>query len=496
MLENTLPDTLTDFPVHLIGIKGTGMAAFAELLHRRGAIVTGSDIDEKFYTDEILQRLGIPYSEEFSAGNISDSVKLVIHSSAYGEDNIEIKETVKRKIPIMIYTEALGYISSLSTSFGISGVHGKTTTTALAGTIAGAVKLEASVLVGSAVPSFDGFSTAYFGDKYFIAETCEYKRHFLKFHPSSIVLTSIEPDHLDYFKDYDDILDAYISYIKLLPAGGDLIYCCDDKGASEAASIISEQRKDIHLIAYGESAEGRYKIRNISVEGEQSNFQLAGYNKTFALRVPGKHLVLDSAAAMALIIRALENEGKEIDDELLNKLASGLYSFSGSRRRSEIIGEEKGILVMDDYAHHPTAIKTTLEGLKAFYPDRRIIVDFMSHTYSRTAALLDDFASSFKAADVIIHHKIYASAREVYNGSVTGYNLYEKTCEKSNNVYYFDEFTETVNFCKDFLKEGDLFITMGAGNNWQIGKDLFNELQDGQVSTTGQSMSRTGRTKF
>jgi len=467
------------------------MAAFAELLHRRGAIVSGSDLDEKFYTDEILQRLNIPYSEHFSAEHIDDSTQLLIHSSAYGDDNPEIACAVEMDIPVMVYTEALGYISSLTESFGIAGVHGKTTTTALAGTIAGSVGLEASVLVGSAVPTFDGFSTACFGNKYFIAETCEYMRHFLDFHPSSIILTSIEPDHLDYFKDYDDILDAYISYIALLPPGGDLIYCCDDAGASHAAEIMGEKRKDINIIAYGEKAEGTYGIENICTSEGFSSFTIRGFDMDFSLKIPGKHLILDSVAAIALIVRTLEKEGRNIDKSLLLKIAAGLNSFAGSRRRSEIIGEEKGILFIDDYGHHPTAIKATLEGFRNFYPKRRLIVDFMSHTYSRTEALLDDFASSFGDADVVLLHKIYASAREKYSGSVSGHDLYEKTKMKNEKVYYFDEFSQTIDFCRDFLKKGDVFITMGAGNNWQIGKTLYQALKAGRKQVCCSPMSRT-----
>ncbi|MBI9097794.1 MAG: UDP-N-acetylmuramate--L-alanine ligase [Spirochaetaceae bacterium] len=476
MSRKRLPHTLKDLHIHMVGIKGTGMAAFAELLLRRGAIVTGSDREEKFYTDEILQRLGIPYNEHFASDHIDDSVQLVIHSSAYGKENPEIQAAESGNIPLMVYTEALGYISTLTTSFGIAGVHGKTTTTALAGTIAGAVGLEASVLVGSAVPTFDGFSTAYFGDKYFIAETCEYKRHFLDFEPSSIILTSIEPDHLDYFKDYDDILSAYLEYIDLLPSGGDLIYCSDDKGAVEAADIMKKQRTDIHYIPYGIKAAGSYRIEKSDESEGLSTFRLAGFDRDFSLKIPGKHLILDSAAAIALVIRTKERENKPIDPFLLETISKGLLSFSGTKRRSEILGEVDGILFMDDYAHHPTAIKTTLEGLKKFYPRRRLIVDFMSHTYSRTAALLDDFSRSFGAADLVLLEEIYGSAREVYNGTVTGEDLFMKTKKHNQDVYYFKDFSETEKFCRENLRKGDLFITMGAGNNWQIGKNLYNEM--------------------
>jgi UDP-N-acetylmuramate--alanine ligase len=477
MDNKKLPAFLKGFRVHLVGIKGTGMAAFAELLLHRGVEITGSDIDEKFYTDEVLQRLGIKYYESFERSHVDDSVQLVIYSAAYGMDNCELTEARSKGIPLMVYTEALGYISSLTESFGVAGIHGKTTTTALAGTIAGAAGLETSVLVGSAVPSFGGFSTAYFGDRYFIAETCEYKRHFLDFHPRSIILTSIEPDHLDYFRDYEDILDAFLTYIDRLPQGGDLIYCADDSGAVEAARIMMDRRSDINFIPYGTKAEGSYRISGIKEEKGLSTFRLDRFNREFSLRIPGHHLVLDAAASVALIVRALEREGRGEDPELPGKVAEGLLSFAGSRRRSEILGEAAGILFMDDYAHHPTAIKTTLEGLRSFYPDKRIVVDFMSHTYSRTAALLDQFAASFDAADLVLLEPVYASAREKFDGSVTGRDLYQKTTALHSNVLYFENFSDTESFCRKNLKQGDLFITMGAGNNWQIGRNLFNEFK-------------------
>ncbi|MBB6480822.1 UDP-N-acetylmuramate--L-alanine ligase [Spirochaeta isovalerica] len=482
MDKKTLPASLKGFRVHLVGIKGTGMAAFAELLQRRGADISGSDIDEKFYTDEVLQRLGIPYEESFRAENIDDEVQLVIHSAAYGSDNPELSEAHKRHIPVMVYTEALGYISSLTESFGVAGIHGKTTTTALAGTVAGAAGLEASVLVGSAVPSFGGFSTAHFGEKYFIAETCEYKRHFLAFHPRSIILTSIEPDHLDYFKDIDDILDAFLSYIDRLPAGGDLIYCADDEGAVKAADIMKSRRADINYIPYGTSADGPYRISSVREESGLSSFRLDRFSRDMALRIPGHHLVLDAAAAVALVVRTLEREGRGDDPSLPDKIAEGLRSFAGSRRRSEIVGEAGGILFMDDYAHHPTAINTTLEGLKKFYPGRRIVVDFMSHTYSRTAALLEEFAASFGSADLVLLEDIYASAREKFNGTITGRDLYERTAACHGNVRYFNNFEETERFCRSHLKDGDLFITMGAGNNWNIGKNLYNQFKKESLS--------------
>jgi UDP-N-acetylmuramate--alanine ligase len=201
----------------------------------------------------------------------------------------------------------------------------------------------------------------------------------------------------------------------------------------------------------------------------------------FKLRIPGRHCVLDAAAALALTGILVKKEyGQDgWTAERLQKAVDALEEFSGSRRRSELLGEKGGVLFMDDYGHHPTAIRSTLQGLREFYPGRRIIVSFMSHTYTRTAALLDDFAASLLPADMVFLHKIYASAREVYSGGVNGQTLFEKTkavFEKERDtgrVFYTEEPEDAAEQLQAILREGDLFITMGAGNNWPLGKKLY-----------------------
>jgi UDP-N-acetylmuramate--alanine ligase len=475
-----LPDTLSDMRVHFVGIKGTGMCALAELFFRSGARVSGSDRPEQFYTDAILQELGIPYHEEFSADNLPADADLVIYSAAYSpETNEELTAALTRSVPILKYTDALGAYSRRFDSSGIAGVHGKTTTTALTGTLLKALELPAQVLAGSAVGNFGGRSTLVLGDQFFVAETCEYRRHFLSFHPRRIILTSVESDHQDYYPTYESIRDAFVEYAMLLPEGGELIFCADDRGACEVVQLVQQRRKDIECIPYGFNAEGPYRITSMQNGEERTLFTLQGFPVTFRLPVPGKHTVLNAAAALALTL-SIRNKYLNtdlVDEPTLDALIKALESFRGSKRRSEIIGEAQGILIMDDYGHHPTAIKTTLEGLRSFYPRRRLVVSFMSHTYTRTAALLDEFAASLKAADVVILHKIYGSAREQYSGGVTGKTLYEKTLSLRNQVYYFDEVMDALPFLKQQLRRGDLFVTLGAGDNWKLGKALYEELQ-------------------
>jgi UDP-N-acetylmuramate--alanine ligase len=479
--------------VYFIGIKGTGVCALAELFHHSGISVSGSDSAEVFYTDAILKELGIPYYEHFDAAHVPQDAALVIHSAAYNiEVNPEVAQAQRLGIPLLKYTDALGAYSALFDSSGIAGVHGKTTTTALTGVLFRATGLPARVLAGSAVSAFGGRSTLSLGDTYFAAETCEYRRHFLAFNPRRIVLTSVESDHQDCFPTYEDIRGAFVDYALKLPACGELVYCADDSGACEVKELVKQKRNDIIAVPYGFGAQGKsskdfpgdFWITSYEVRHERTFFRLAGFpDAVFEMRIPGRHCVLDAAAAMALTDILVKKEYGQggWTEERLQKVIDALKGFAGSRRRSELLGEKGGVLFMDDYGHHPTAINSTLQGLREFYPDRRIIVSFMSHTYTRTAALLNDFAASLLHADMVFLHKIYASAREVYSGGVNGQTLFEKTkavFEKergTGRVFYTEEHLDAAEQLQTILREGDLFITMGAGDNWRLGKKLYSE---------------------
>ena len=477
--------SLRNTTIFCVGIKGTGMAALAELLQKRGALVSGSDTEEKFYTDQILTELGIPFAEGFRRGNLPQNTDLIIHSAAYQRDsNPELQEGARRGIPILTYPEALGFLSSLSAAAGIAGTHGKTTTAALCGTIMKGSGLPVSVLTGAAVSNLGGRSTYAGGSTYFIAETCEYKRHFLHFHPDWLVITNIEADHLDYYSGYDDMLDAFTEYIRRLPVNGVLIYCADDSGAAAAAARAAGERKDIRLVPYGRTADGPFAVTSLRQKAGAVEFSLGGWTKPFTLRVPGAHTVANAAAAAAITVQIAEREGVG-PEETENCIRRGIEEFTGSSRRSEVVGETGGIVFLDDYGHHPTEIKTTLAGIRQFYPGRRLIVDFMSHTYSRTAALFNEFATAFTDADAVIFHKIYGSAREPQqNGQayrtgpeqVSGEKLYRAARGHLQNAVYFREVMEARDYCLQMLKKGDIFCTLGAGDNWRLGRELYGTL--------------------
>jgi UDP-N-acetylmuramate--alanine ligase len=465
--------------VYFVGIKGTGVCALAELMHNLGTKAVGSDIPEVFYTDAILKDLQIPFYESFEAAHITDDIDLVIHSAAYSEENnVELAEAVRKSIPIITYPHALGEFSAAFDSTGIAGVHGKTTTTAMCGCLMRALGIPAQILVGSAVANFGGRSTMALGDKYFIAETCEYRKHFLAFHPRHIVLTAVESDHHDFFPTYCSIRDTFVEYCRLLPPGGELIYCADDPGAAEVARIIENENRGIVLVPYGYTASGDFRLESYRLANDQMAFNISAFPEELHLHVPGRHQTLNAAAAIALA--SVLSKGEFADNwskERQLAVVKALEEFRGSKRRAEVVGNAGGIIFMDDYGHHPTAIKTTLEGLRDFYPSQRLVVSFMSHTYTRTAALLDEFAQSLAAADVLFLHKIYASAREHFNGTISGKSIYEKVLEiqgrKTCEVYYVDEPMDAFEPLKKLLKPGDLFLTLGAGNNWPLGTKLF-----------------------
>ena len=494
-----LPPDIKGAHVHFVGIKGTGMAALVEILFARGAVITGSDVSERFYTDEILERLGIPVLG-FSGDNITDSVQYVIYSSAYNpEKNPDLVAAGKRKIPMLLYTQALGEISASVFSCGICGVHGKTTTTGLAGTILRALDLPSQVLAGSMIASFGSSCTmtspSFDKDRpyYFVAETCEYQRHFMSFCPGMILLTSVESDHQDYYPTYESIRDAFVDYVCKLPAGGVLIYCADDDGAREVMSLAVRKRSDIRTVGYGESADGDYKLTFVNTAGaEQTNgrqlfsLQAAG---DIALVVPGRHNALNAAGAVALCNELLLKSGRNPGD-CKETVRKALLEFTGGKRRSEVIARTEtplgeSLIVLDDYAHHPTAIKSTLRGYREFYGGRRIVVDFMSHTYTRTSALLDDFASSFESADDVFINKIYASAREdASSADVSGEILSERAAMHKSGVRFCKEFDEAAAEILGLISgpSGDefpcgwLLVTMGAGDNWKVGRMVLDSI--------------------
>ncbi len=466
--------------IFLVGIKGTGMSALAELLADSGADVTGSDTSEKFYTDEILDRLGIRYFEGFDASHISSDIDLVVHSAAYEPDTSpELVAAQRLGIKVLSYPQMLGELSRHFDSTGIAGVHGKSTTTAMTGTLIRGAALPASVIAGTAVPAFGNRSTLIRGNEFLVAETCEYRRHFLSFNPARIVITNIELDHTDYFTGVDDVEEAFIAYAGRLPAAGELIYCADDEGACRVARRVATVKPGITLVPYGTEASGEYRVTGVHTQAGSSKFTIDVLPIPLELRVPGDHNVLNAAAAVAVTCSLLRKKTGKVSEAAALSMADSLKDFSGCRRRSEIVGEHDGILFLDDYGHHPTAIARTIAGYRSFYPGRRIIVDFMPHLYSRTRDLFEGFITAFDRADVLVLHGIYSSARE-RSGEVSGEDLFRAVRQRHPRTHYFEKIEDAGDFCARLLRPGDVFITMGAGDNWKLGRAVLETISKGR----------------
>lgn len=472
----------------MVGIKGTGMAALAEILCSHGVELSGSDTDERFYTDDILAALPVRLHEGFATENLPPTADLVIYSAAYDpQTHPELTAAADRGMPLMSYPQAIGELSARTVSVAIAGVHGKTTTTAMIARIVQHAGLRGTVLAGSSLADLGGRCTYIGGEEFFVAEACEYRRNFLSFSPRIVVVTSIEADHLDYFHDAADVFDAFVQLSDRIPDGGTLITCADDDGARALHAAVLDRRGDaLEYVTYGRAAPGPYTITSVDVAAGQMQFSLAGFSDRFTLVVPGRHNVLNAAAAVA-VTQQLPGVGQGQP----SGYAQALAGFHGTRRRSEVVGEAGGVLVLDDYGHHPTAIASTLAGLRSFYPERRLVLDFMSHTYSRTRALLDEFADSLTGADVVMLHRIYASAREVDSGTISGEDLADALRSRSSSrtpsgvpeVYYEPEPDDALGQLLGILAPGDLFVTMGAGDNWRLGRMVLEAL--GSDTATG-----------
>lgn len=450
--------------VHMIGIGGIGMSSIAEVLLHRGYRVTGSDLQKGDVTDH-LETLGAIIYEGHDASNI-EGADVVVHSSAVDvRQNPETQEAIQQRIPLISRAVMLGELMRMKFGIGIAGTHGKTTTTTMAGLVVAAGGFDPTVIVGGKVASFGSNAVAGEGD-IIVIEADEYDRTFLRLTPSLAVITNIEADHLDIYKDLDDIKEAFVEYANSVPFFGAAIVCLDDKNVQEVIHRI-----DRRIRTYGTSRQAEVRAERIKAEGLITRFEIYVGKELMGeavLQAPGVHNVRNALAAVAI--------GLELDMPF-DKIIAGLTGFTGVNRRFQEVGTAKGVTVIDDYAHHPTEVRATLAAANDGWPERRIVAVFQPHLYSRTQDCKEDFARAFFDADVLVVTDIFGAREEPVPG-MTGAVVSDLAAQYGHRqVHYVGDLEALPGFLNEITQDRDVVITMGAGNIWRFGRRFFELLQ-------------------
>jgi len=459
--------------IHFVGIAGVAMTALAVYAKERGITVTGSDVHGIFPTHDTLKNAGITVLYGFTKDHIGKNIDLVVFTGAHsGKENVEVQTASELHIPVMSHGEALGFFMTDKEQISVAGSHGKTTTSAMIATIFSVSGRNPSYAIGCGDIRGLGASGHFGTGTVFIAEADEYSTdphhdptpRFLWQHPDVLVVTNIDFDHPDAYGSLADVKAAFVSLVAQQQGRRITILNADDP---ESAAVTNAQ----HSILYGFSPRTNVRITHVGYGEEQTFFTLSMDGTDvgeFVLHVPGRHNVLNAAAAAACAI----SYGLSWED-----IKKGLAAFHGTKRRFEKIGEAKGVVVYDDYAHHPKEITASLAAAREWFPSRRIITIFQPHTYSRTKALLPEFAQSFSLSDVVLLTDIFASARETDTLGITADTVVKKTAAYHRGVQYTKDKTGTLEYLKNHVTQGDVIIIMGAGDIYEWGHDIVQAIK-------------------
>jgi len=446
--------------IHLIGVGGIGMSAIAKLFKAWGAEVSGSDMSDSEIIENLKNR-GIKIFKQHKAKNISSDIELVIYSLAISEDNPERKEARRLKIKELSYPQILGEISKDKKTIAISGTNGKTTVTAMAGLILEEAGLDPLVIVGSKVKDFDENLKLGQGE-YFVVEACEYRAAMLELKAENIILTNIEEDHLDYYKDIKHIIKTFQKYINKLSNGNLLILNADDPNCQKL------KKPDCKAITYGIKNKADLAADKIKQGAGYQNFYLKYKGKDlgkFTLKIPGEFNIYNALAAAACGLSL------NIDKKIIYKV---LEKYKGSWRRFEKVGELNGSIIISDYAHHPTAVAATIRAAKNFYPGKRIVAVFQPHQHNRTKKLFNDFVKSFDDADLVILSEIFdvAGREELEDQDISSKKLAEEVRKRGIDVLYGEDLDNTEKIILDNISNNDVVLIMGAGDIYLVANDL------------------------
>ncbi|HTF99242.1 MAG TPA: UDP-N-acetylmuramate--L-alanine ligase [Nitrospirota bacterium] len=450
--------------IHFVGIGGIGMSGIAEVLLNLGYKISGSDLRESDTTDR-LRKLGGEIFVGHRATNIT-SPHVVVISSAVKSDNVEVIAAREKQIPVIPRAEMLAELMRLKYGIAIAGAHGKTTTTSMVATVLAAGGIDPTVVIGGKLNSL-GTNAKLGQGEFLVAEADESDGSFLKLSPTIAVVTNIDAEHLDYYRDIDEIKAAFLAFINKVPFYGVAVLCLDQPHIQ--ALIPSIQKR---YLTYGMSTQADYQARDIALRPLASTFNVHSHGEdlgAFELSVPGMHNISNSLAAIAV--------ARELGVEL-EVIRKALREFSGVQRRFQIKGEAGGVIVVDDYGHHPTEVKATLAAAAAGL-ERRVVVLFQPHRYTRTQHLLEEFFTSFNQADKLVILDIYAAGEKPIPG-ISGQTLYEGIKKYGHkDVTYLPDKEKAADFLVAALRKGDLLITLGAGDVWKIGEQVVEKLRHG-----------------
>ena len=439
------------------------MSGIAELLLNLGYEVSGSDTAPSDITKH-LKSLGGTIFKGHSAKNIKNA-DVVVTSSAISSENSEVATAREASIPVIPRAEMLAELMRLKYGIAIAGSHGKTSTTSIVASILDKGDLDPTVVIGGKLKSISSNAILGQGD-FIVAEADESDGSFLKISPTIAVVTNIDREHLDFYQDLDAIKKVFLSFINKIPFYGLAILCLDNEPIQDLIPKITKR-----FTTYGMSSQADLQARNVVMEGLKTRFCVYHQGEKLGevvLNLPGIHNVYNAMASIAV--------GIEIDIPF-DIIKHALETLQGVQRRFEIKGETKGITIVDDYGHHPTEIKTTLYAVKECWPDRRIVVVFQPHRYTRTKALFNDFTRTFYQSELLLVLPIYSAGEKEIKG-IDSIALYEGIKMYGHKeVIYVEGFKKAVSYLKEILKEGDVLITMGAGDVWKVGEAILSELE-------------------
>ncbi len=450
------------YHIHFVGIGGIGMSGIAELLLNLGYQVSGSDLNTSDITDR-LEKLGGNIFEGHTESNIGGA-DVVVTSSAIRSENPEVAAARQAAVPVIPRAEMLAELMRLKYSIAIAGAHGKTSTTSLVAAVLAGGGIDPTVVIGGKLKSINANALLGQGE-YIVAEADESDGSFLKYSPSIAVVTNIDKEHLDFYRDIDDIKDTFGEFIDRIPFYGLAVICLDNEHVQDILPKIKKR-----FTTYGLSSQADFQARELSFEGLKSRFTVQSHGEKLGqitLNLPGRHNVYN---ALASIVVGLEL-GIPFD-----KVKGALETVEGVQRRIEVKGKTGGITVVDDYGHHPTEIKTTLQAMDASWPDRRKVVVFQPHRYTRTQALFNEFTRAFYQSDILVVLPIYSAGEHKIEGVEAGALCEGIAAHGHKHVIFIDDAETVVSRVKDLLVPGDILLTLGAGDVYKVGERVLEQI--------------------